>query len=148
MLLLRNKSTSTKKWKTMIADFLKSFFVLFVQTCSLLSPSQPTTAAWTSKWSLYESLQMSFDKIKSCGQSAIGFSPIVLLGDFNAHFNYGDTSLPDINSENNPTQITPSGEAILDLIISELNVKWFPWLFCFSWYSQSTSQLWSLHYLR
>ena len=31
---------------------------------------------------------MSFDKIKSCGQSAIGFLPIVLLGDFNAHFNY------------------------------------------------------------
>ena len=48
---------------------------------------------------------MSFDKIKSCGQSAIGFSPIVLLGDFNAlHFNYGDTSLQNIYSENNPTQ--------------------------------------------
>ena len=32
----------------------------------------------------FESLQMSFDKIKSCGQI---FSAIVLLGDFNAHFN-------------------------------------------------------------
>ena len=66
---------------------------------------------------------MSFDKIKSCGQSAIGFLPIVLLCDYNAHFNYGDTSLPNIDSENNPTQFTPSGEAILDLIISDLNVK-------------------------
>lgn len=68
---------------------------------------------------------MSFDKIKSCGHSAIGFSPIVLLGDFNAlHFNYGDTSLQNINSENNPTQYySISGEAIRDLIISDLNVK-------------------------
>ena len=44
----------------------------------------------------FESLQMSFDKIKSCGQI---FSAIVLLGDFNAHFNrpinYGDTSSPN-----------------------------------------------------
>ena len=68
--------------------------------------------------------------------------PIVLLGDFNAHFNYDDTSLPNIESKNNPTQITPSGEAILALIISDLNVKWFAWLFCFVWYSQSNSQLW------
>ena len=30
----------------------------------------------------FESLQMNFDKIKSCGQI---FSAIVLLGDFNAH---------------------------------------------------------------
>ena len=111
-----------------------------------MTPSQPTTAAWTSKWGkgLFESLQMSFDKIKSCGQSAFGLSPIILLGDFNAHFNYGDTSLPNIDSENNPTQFTPSREAILDLIISDLNVKWFAWLFCFVWYSQSTSQLWPL----
>ena len=32
----------------------------------------------------FESSQMIFDKIKSCGQI---FSAIVLLGDFNAHFN-------------------------------------------------------------
>ena len=35
---------------------------------------------------------MNFDKIKSCGQI---FSAIVLLGDFNALFNYGDTSSPN-----------------------------------------------------
>ena len=62
---------------------------------------------------------MSFDKIKSCSQSTIDFLPIVLLGDFNAlHFNYGDTyhcqtSIVKIIQHN----ITPSGEAIRDLII-------------------------------
>ena len=38
----------------------------------------------------FESLQMCFDNSKSCGQI---FSAVVLLGDFNAHFNYGDTFL-------------------------------------------------------
>ena len=79
-----------------------------------------------------ESLQMNFDKIKSCGQI---FSAIVLLGDFNAHFNYGDTSSPNtdidirvfnfLESNNlyqlvdNPTRITRSEESIRDLIISD-----------------------------
>ena len=80
---------------------------------------------------------MNFDKIKSCGQI---FSAIVPLGDFNAHFNYGDMSSPNtdigirvfnyLESNNlyqlvdNPTRITRvnrinhSEESILDLIIS------------------------------
>ena len=76
----------------------------------------------------------SFDKIKSCMRP--NFSAIVLLGDFNAHFNYGDTSSPNtdtgirvfnfLESNNlhqlvdNPPRITRSGESILDLIISDL----------------------------
>ena len=63
---------------------------------------------------------MSFDKIA-----------IVLLGDFNAHFNYGDTSSPNtdigirvfnsLESNNlyqivdNSTRIARSGESILDI---------------------------------
>ena len=80
----------------------------------------------------FESLQMCFDNIKSCGQT---FSAVVLLGDFNAHFNYGDTLSPNTDIgirvfnflecnnlyqlEDNPTQITQTGESILDLIISD-----------------------------
>ena len=80
----------------------------------------------------FESLQMNFDKIKSCGQI---FSAIVPLVDFNAHFNYGDTSSPNTDSDigvfnflesnnlyqlvDNPTRITRSEESIRDLIISD-----------------------------
>ena len=78
----------------------------------------------------FESLQMCFDNI--CGQI---FLAVVLLGDFNAHFNYGDTLSPNTNigirvfkfleSNNlyklvdNPTRITQTGESILGLIISD-----------------------------
>ena len=78
------------------------------------------------------------DKIFSCGQK---FSAIVLLGDFNAHYNFSDLCLPrtDIGVKlfnflecNNlyqlidePTRIASSGESILDLIISDSPV------FCF-----------------
>ena len=80
----------------------------------------------------FESLQMCFDNIKSCGQI---FLAVVLLGDFNAHFNYGETLSPNtdigirvfnfLESNNlyqlvdNPTQIIQTGESILDLIISD-----------------------------
>ena len=80
----------------------------------------------------FESLQMCFDNIKSCGQI---FLPVVLLGDFNAHFNCGETLSPNTDIgirvfnflENNnlyqlvdnPTQIIQTGESILDLIISD-----------------------------
>ena len=73
---------------------------------------------------------MCFDNIKSCGQI---FSAVVLLGDFNAHFNYGDTLSPNtdigirvfnfLESNNlyqlvdNRTRITQTGESILVLII-------------------------------
>ena len=79
----------------------------------------------------FESLQMCFDNIKSCGQI---FSAVV-LGDFNAHFNYGDTLSPNTDIgirvfnflesnhlyqlADNPTRITQTGESILDLIISD-----------------------------
>ena len=80
----------------------------------------------------FESLQMCFDNIKSCGQI---FLAVVLLGDSNAHFNYGDTLSPNtdiglrvfnfLESNNlyqlvdNPTQIIQTGESILDLFISD-----------------------------
>ena len=69
---------------------------------------------------------------KSCGHC---FSAVVLLGDFNAHYNFGDTSTPNTDIRNKlfnflecnslyqlvdePTRITPTGESILDLIISD-----------------------------
>ena len=78
-----------------------------------------------------ESFQLCFDNIKCCGQI---FSAVVLLGDFNAHFNYDDTSSPNsdigirvfnfLESNNlyqlvdNPTRITQTGDSI-DLIISD-----------------------------
>ena len=39
----------------------------------------------------FDSLQCCLDKIFSCGQK---FSAIVLLGDFNAHYNFSDSCLP------------------------------------------------------
>ena len=80
----------------------------------------------------FEHLQWCFDKIKSCGHC---FSAVVLLGDFNAHCNFADTSTPNSDIGNKlfiflefnslyqlvdePTRITPTGESILDLFISD-----------------------------
>ena len=40
------------------------------------------------------SVEMSFDKITTCGQIFSAIVRLVLLGDFNAHFYYGDTLPP------------------------------------------------------
>ena len=87
---------------------------------------RPPNQSANEEKAFFESLQMNFDKIKSCGQI---FLAIVLLGDFNAYFKYSDTSSPNtdnvLESNNvyqlvdNPTRITRSGESILDLIISD-----------------------------
>ena len=62
-------------------------FVFLCRAC-YRSPNQSVNE----ERAFFESLQISFDKIKSCGQF---FSAIVLSGDFNAHLDYSDTSSPN-----------------------------------------------------
>ena len=101
-------------------------FVFLCEVCY-----RPPNQSVIEEKAFFESLQMCFDNIKSCGQ----ISAVVLLGDFNAHFNYDGTLSPNtdigirvfnfLESNNlyqlvdNPTRITQTGESILDLIISD-----------------------------
>ena len=105
---------------------VNNFVFLFGVCC------RPPNQSANEEKAFFESLQMNFDKIKSCGQI---FLAVVLLGDFNSYFKYGDTSSPNTDIGNsvfnvlesnnvyqlvdNPTRITRSGESILDLIISD-----------------------------